>query len=171
MYFDPEGICVIESVPDYDGQATAWEYIDDMEGQIYSLQRRVNRQNSYNATIVTAPGARTGTGGIYAIYHDPDASFPITLTDTMRPRVVNDSNVTSREQAVSLAAALMRKEGGMAEFVNIQCATHPCFEIGDVIYICRRASRVDARYIIDKISIPLVHDRAMNLSSRRRRVR
>jgi hypothetical protein len=171
MYFDPEGVCVIRSVPDYDVLPTSWEYIDDEESQVYSLQRRVNRQDSFNAVVVTSPGARVGASGFYAVFQDTDAQYPITTTDVIRPRVVNDANVISQNQAIQLAAALMRKNGGIAEYVNLQCTPHPCFEVGDVIYVRRRASRVDARYIIDKISIPLVHDRSMNLSSRRRKVK
>jgi hypothetical protein len=170
MYFDPFGTLIIQTVPTYEDYPVSWRFQDDSNSSIFSLQKRMNRQTSYNQVIVIGNGADNVDGTVFGRATDFEAAFPISNTTRARALVIKDSHITSTTAAQNLADARMRDSSGMAEFINIQCAPHPCFEIGDVIYIRRAKSLVDALYIIDKISLPLVHARSMNISSRRRRI-
>lgn len=168
-FFDPDGVIVVRTVPDYNSLPPAWTFKEGVDCTVYSAQKRVNRIETFNKVIVLSSGPN-GDAAVRGEATDFDLSYPVALTESVRAMVISESSLTSVEQAQALAWATLRKQTGFAEFVNIQATSHPCFEIGDVIAVQRAASKINAKYIIDRVSIPLVPVRSMNISSRRRRV-
>jgi len=169
MFFNPEGAVVVQTVPQFDSVTPCWTFREGVDCTMYSAQKRVNRQATFNHVIVLSTGPN-GDAAIRGEAIDYEASYPVSVTVSDRPYVITESSLTSTEQANLLAESYLRKNTGLAEFVNIQATSHPCFEIGDVIIVERANSKINAKYVVDRISIPLVHDRSMNISSRRRRV-
>lgn len=174
LYFDVDGVCQIQPVPDPSTQPDSWTFSDDPNYSImiYSNKHQSNTSTVNHVIVIGENPDGPGTGPITAEAKDTDPNSPTNINgvygdvvDTLR-----DRHITSQLQAQMMANGLLLNGLGISEEVELTNLVHPAFDVNDVIRITRARSRLDARYVIDGMSIPLTHNRAMTISTRKRTV-
>jgi hypothetical protein len=99
---------------------------------------------------------------------DPTSASYVGLVGR-RPYFLTSGYIESAAQARDAALAQLNRTKGLAEVVTISAVTHPA---RDVWQVCRAVDpelAVDARYVVDRVSMPLRGGRS-TLTTRRRRL-
>lgn len=172
LYFDVLGQAVCAPVrPDLDEDKVDWEFIEGDEATLLYLSKRVSDEGVYSRVVYT--GETTSIAlPVRGEAFDDD---PLSPTYVKGPfgevtYFASSSFVTTKEQAEAAARRQLAKSVGFYERIETISIVHPAHELGDVIRISRPESRIDSLYAVDKLTIPMVHSRGMNLSTRSRRL-
>lgn len=170
LFFDARGIVTLRPEPDPEIDVAVWQFDDDAAPTITSLVRRVTDENTYNKIVVTGEGTSNEVP-VRAVAIDDDPASPTYFlgpygTVTLR---VTTPMVTTAEQAQDAADALLRRFKGATEAVEIEVVPMPALEPGDVVTVVRGRSKVEGRFLIDALRIPLGAEDTMRIVGRRQR--
>lgn len=170
LFFDARGICTLRPEPDPEIGDSVWEFEDRARPTMIELRRRVTDENTYNKVVVTGEGT-SNTAPVRAVAIDDDPSSPTYYlgpygTVTMR---FTSSSVTTGEQAQDAADALLRRVKGATEAVELSVVPMPALEPGDVVTVTRDKTKIEGRFLIDQLRIPLGADESMRAVGRRQR--
>jgi hypothetical protein len=175
LFFDQVGTCVLEVAPDADAVPVD-HYVEGVDeygrpkAKFSYINKRQSVEGMYNLVVATGEST-SNTTPVRGEAADTD---PDSLTNTTRygevPFFFTSSFISTVSQAQAAARRELAKVLGRREMLEIQAIVNPALDIGDVIEVQRTPSKLNALYIIDKITIPLVQDRAMNVSTRERKV-
>lgn len=170
LYFDPRGICVLRPEPDPDIHEAQWTFEDEAHPTIVTLSRRVSDADTYNKVIAQGEGSSNDVP-VQAIAIDDDPASPTyylgpygTVTYTFRSAMI-----TTAEQAQDAADALLVRIKGITESVELSAVPMPALEPGDVVAVDRERSKLEGRFLIDAMSIPLGAAETMRITGRRQR--
>jgi hypothetical protein len=135
-----------------------------------TLVRRVTDENTYNKVIATGEGTSTEVP-VRAVWIDDDPASPTYYlgpygTVTLR---FTSPMILTQEQAQDAADALGRRVKGATEAVEIDVIPMPAIEPGDVVTLTRGRSKVEGRFLIDQVRIPLGVEESMHVVGRRQR--
>lgn len=178
LYFDAFGDCICEPMrPDLDMDEIDWTYgeseiVDGREdGTLLYLSKRVSDEGVYSRVVATGE-TTSNEMPVRGEASDQDPLSPTYIDGPFGPVTyfMASSFITTHEQAVAAAQRQLAKSVGFFERIETITIVHPAHEIGDVIKIHRPKNKIDALYSIDKITIPMVHSRGMNISTRSRRL-
>jgi len=67
-----------------------------------------------------------------------------------------------------MAISNLRQTLGYIEWLSLTSIVNPAHDALDTIQVVRGASKINSRYTVDKITIPLVEERGMDMQVRRR---
>lgn len=171
LFFDARGICVLRPEPNPDVDDSVWTFEDVSNPTITELARRVTDENTYNKVI--AMGEGTGNvAPVRATAIDDDPSSPTYYlgpygTVTL---IVRSPMIATEQQAQEAADALMRRVKGATEAIEMTAVPMPALEPGDVVTIQRGRAKVEGRFLLDQIRLPLGASDAMRAVGRRQRL-
>jgi hypothetical protein len=169
IYFDPNGVCTSRPIPNYTAQTPVWNFEEGEDCTMLYINRRLTEQDSVNHVIVIGETADDAPPVRGEVFDDNPSSPTYVHGDWGRVvEVVRTSSVTTNEAAASMAQGIFQKRLGVSDLIRLNALVHPAFEIGDVVTASRETSKVDGRFVVDKISIPMTAMRPMDLSMRRR---
>lgn len=180
LYFDNNGNCVLTPVVDPKFSTVVWSYKDTVDSMIMYINKRFTDEEVPSHVIVTGESSSNTTPvrgeaiddvgtTTSSVYYTNDSSSPTRASGSYGDIVDidNDSGVTTVTQARDAAKAKLLRILGQPENLQLLNIVHPAQQEGDVIYVERADSRVARNYFVDKVTIPMRHDRGMNLQLRR----
>jgi hypothetical protein len=166
LYFDPNGLCIMQPV--IADKSPDWAYEEGEDSMLLYVNRRLNRDTVYNHTIVVGESTSLSNGPVRGEAMDLDPSSPTYVHGRFGNRLKRrkTSQVTTTPQAVEAAQRDLVKYSGLPEQLEVQTLVHPAHEINDFFTVVREDTKVDSIYVASKITIPLVHDRPIDMSVR-----
>lgn len=172
LWCDQMGMVRLDEEPQYQLEEVVWEYVDDdsTSGNLVQCSRNWDAEDVFNQVTVTNEGAADDTitlGRATAFDLDPDS--PTYWHGPFGPR---SHYMTSPDTPVgelqTVANAVLRKQLGLTEAISFTGLVNPAHEVGDVILIRRPALGIDAVHILDRFTIPLRGNTAMEATTRLR---
>lgn len=172
LFFDTSGICKLVAIVDPTTASVDWRYAEGAEAMFLYINKRMTNEGVYNHVIVTGESTENTSGPVRAEAKDDNPASPTYYLGDFGDVVYFQASefITTQSQAQDVANARLQKVLGASEEVRILNVPHPAHEIDDVIEIVRAKSKIDARYVIDGLTIPLVEQRGMDISTRKRKV-
>lgn len=170
LFFDPEGTLIIRSIPNYDLQPIDWTFAEGADATILYFNKRLTSDGFFNHVVVI--GQASVGDPVRADAFDGNTGSPSSIYGKYGDivKVITDDKIVYQATAQASANGALQKALGLGELTRFNALVHPCFEIGDIIYLRREASKLDSRYVVDKITIPMTPDRPMDISCGRRQV-
>jgi hypothetical protein len=170
LFFDAEGVLVLQPEPDPDIGDPDWVYAEGADATILSVARSIDDEPGYNGVIVIGEGTGLDVPLRGEAWDDEPRSPSYYLGDWGRvPRFYRSQLFNSQAQVDEAAAALLRRELGALERVSFSAIANPRLDVSQVVSVVRGRARVDARYITETVRIPLGED-IMEATTRARRV-
>ncbi len=170
LFFDARGVCTLRPEPDPEIDDSVWTFEDRSRPTMTSLTRRVTDENTYNKVVVTGEGTSLEVP-VRGVAIDDDPASPTYFLGpygTVTLRITN-SLVLTTEQAQDAADAALRRVKGATEAVELDAVPMPALEPGDVVTVTRERAKVEGRFIIDSLRIPLGAEETMRAVGRRQR--
>lgn len=171
LFFDARGVCTLRPEPNPDIDQSVYEFEDRSRPTMTALTRRVTDENTYNKVVVTGEGSGNEVP-VRAVAIDDDPASPTYYLGpygTVTLRITN-SLVLTTEQAQDAADAALLRVKGATEAVELEAVPMPALEPGDVVTVTRGRSKVEGRFLIDNIQIPLGAESTMRAVGRRQRI-
>lgn len=167
LYFDGNGICVLEPVPDYETATAAETYVEGEEAMVLSASRDLSREGVYNAVIVTAEGSDTDQA-YRAEALDDDPSSPTYVYGPFGRVTLFASSPLIKTQAAAnrYAKTRLAKLKGRNEAISWTQLVDPSLDAGDVVSVTNSASRLSRTIVLDRLTIPLGATEAMQAVAR-----
>lgn len=170
IFFNPDGVCVMQAIPDYSSLASVWDYHEGADSTILSVNKQQTNRDTYNYYIVTGEHS-TNTAPVRGEAFDDNPASPTYYKGSYGrvPAPVESSKlVTTTNQANEAASALLHQSIGQGDRLHFNAIVNPAHEVNDVISFRRSKSKIDGKYVIDTFAIPLTHNRAMDVTTRAR---
>lgn len=172
LFFDANGELVLQNVPDYDTLDPVWNFEEGKDCTTLYVNRRLTEEGVANWIIVIG----TNSDNANVVRGDAQDLNPASSTYIYGPYGMviekhDSSTVADNSAATAAANGILQKKIGLGELIRFQAIVHPAMnELGDVITLNRDVIKASGRGVIDKLSIPMTVDRAMDISLRRRTV-
>lgn len=158
-------------------------YVEGPEATFLYTNKRMNDEQTYNHVVVTGETTE-GTAAVRAeaidglgtstssVYYLNDANSPTRIDGPYGDVVYffTSEFISTQTQAFDVAKSLLFKVLGAYEEIRFNLVPNPAHDVGDVIQITHNRPKINARYVIDAITIPLTIGRAMDINTRKRRV-
>lgn len=172
LYFDVQGRCTLAAIPDPLAAPITWNYIEGGTATFLYLNKHLDTTSTFNHIIVIGQHPDSTSGPVRAEAMDNNTASP-TYVGGPYGHVVDvfkDLSIKTQAQAQLVADSRLRTELGLSEEVEMTNIVNAAHDVNDVIYINRAKSKLNDRYVIDGLSIPLTYSRAMTISTRKRQV-
>lgn len=171
LYFDGDGRCVLEPVPDPASDPVA-TFTDGEDGTLVSASKAWSRAQSYNAVIAYSSNPADSGPPARAIVRDLDPTSPTYWDGPFgrKPKRYASPLITTGTQAQSAAAALLRQVLGVAQGVDVSTVPQPHLEPGDIVRVRNASVELDEVNVLDSVTIPLDLGTAMSAGVRARQV-
>jgi hypothetical protein len=170
LYFDPMGVLILRQIPDPLNAEIVWTYAEGDEAMILYTNKRYTDDDAYNHWIIIGESSAGAPVRGEAVDDNPTSGTYYLGPYGDVPDVIRTTLVTTETQAQIMANGRKNGELGRADRVHFNTIVNPGHEIGDVIQITRGKSKIDARYVMQQFSIPMVPSRAMDAMTRARTV-
>lgn len=170
IFFDPDGLCTIRPVQSL-ATIPNWNLIEGSSATLLAVTKQMDDENFFNHAVVTGESSQN-TVPARAEASDQNPASP-TYTGGPMGDVVDfytGSDIQTNAQAQSVANARLNKALGIPLSVDTVDIVHPALDIEDVVQITRAKSNINDLFVVDKLTIPMISTRAMNLSTRQRLV-
>lgn len=164
VYVDPQGDFVIRPQPQIT-DPSVWEVRSGRGGILVAKKEKLTREKVFNKVV--AFGQRSdGTPPVRAAVADTDPTSPTFYGGAFgrKPRFYTSPLLTTTQQCIDAATALLARVQGMQASVELQAIVNPALDAGDVITV-RDAGKVQ-QHIIDRLTIPLKLGQAQQLTTR-----
>jgi hypothetical protein len=170
LFFDQEGICVLQNLSNTN--PVSMYYVEGPDNILLYANKRYQDENTYNHVVFTGEAASGATVPYRGEAMDLNLTSPTYIYGDYGQVTYFETSplITSNAQAEDAARLKLGKVLGLTELMEIQAICNPAHDVGDVIKVTRAKSKIDADYIIDKLSIPLTPDRPLAGSCRARYV-
>jgi hypothetical protein len=169
LAFDPDGVARMRVVPDVTVEDAVETYEDGAEAVLTSLTRTFDSTRTYNGVIVTSEGTRTDVPFRVIVWDENPNSLTYRFGDFGEvPFFYRSSLITTVDQAVVTAEALLRKATGQSEAVDWAQIVNPAHDVLDVIRVRRES--LDFVLLIDRLQIPLAPSGVMSAVARSQEV-
>lgn len=162
LYFDGDGIAVLEPAREYETATPDAVYLQDDEAMVLTLTRSLNAEQTYNGVIATGEG--TELADVYrgeAWDEDPDSPTYRYGAFGQVPRFYSSSLLGSDDQAQAAAEAILARGKGLTEQINWTQIVDPSLDAGDVVVVVNENTKVNRTLILDRLTIPLDPARPM----------
>lgn len=171
VYPNAYGTFIMRPYPDPDVQPSVWTFTEDQDATITEVTRSISSLNVKNYIIVTGESSADGSPPVRGVAYDNDPASPTYILGPMGKRVyqIQSSLVTTANQAVTMAQALLRQMSRASEALDISTMPIPFLEPSDVIGVTREASKITGRFLIDSMTIPLSAEDTERIVARRQR--
>lgn len=174
LYVDRMGRYALTQVPDPDTDPVVWHFVEGEDATLTDLTREFSARNADGRRVpskvrIWADSSRL-LEPLLAEAVDDD---PWSATYYLGPYGTVTRNITSTvplDDHQAQADAELRRAKGGTEVVDIACVPNPSLDVGQVVEVVEARTRTDARFIIDRLTLPLTHDGEQSMTSRRRRL-
>lgn len=170
LFFDNDGNLTLVDIVDPSQAAAVWTYAEGVEAMILSANKRYHDEATYNHVVVS--GEHPDFPPIRAEARDDNPSSPTYYLGRFGDVVVHRYSqfIYTQAQGDSYAAAELNKGLGIEEEVHFTSVVHPGHDVDDIVAVVESKAKIGANYVLDSLTIPLVPDRALTTSTRKRRV-
>lgn len=171
LYFDGDGRCVLEPVPDPRTDPVA-SLSDGPGGVVVSAAKNWSRAQSYNAVIAYSSNPANTGAPPRAVVRDLDPTSPTYYYGPFgqKPRRFASPLITTTTQAQSAASGMLRQVLGVAQSLDLTAVPNPTLEPGDIITVRRQSLALDEVDVLDSLTIPLDVSGTMSAGVRARQV-
>jgi hypothetical protein len=167
VYFARDGRFTLMAVPDPLGAEPTWT-LQAGVSPLYLDGERTLTGRPYNVVVVRGE-ADDDSVPVEQTVEDDDPASPSYIGNYRRPYFMTSAYITTDEQAYNAGVAQLRRTQGLSEQVTLAMVPHPALDIWQVIEAYDEDLGVDARYLIDKVTLPLTPGEA-TITARRRRL-
>lgn len=176
LLFDAMGVCTMQSEPDPASQSPLFTYVEGdnlsypaeaARSVLLSAGRSSSNRGRYNKVIAT--GENTDNSATYrAEAWDADPTSPTYIGGDygVVPRWYASQFIASSGQAAGAARSVLRSELGQTDPVPFSIVANPALELGDVVRLVRTRTDLDVTRSMDKLSLPLSVEGAMDVVTR-----
>lgn len=160
VFFDPMGVLTTKDFQDPFSRPTVWSY-DENDDMTYFLRSTTNDERLYNHAIVTGTAKATDptSPAIYvAEMKNTDPSSPTNIS-RIGDRVFRfESALLGTQEAVDKSVnTIFYKHFLLSNSIDIEAICNPALEGNDVVRVAEsRFTKVDERFLLSNISVPLV---------------
>lgn len=169
LFFNPLGRCVLRPLATADSANVVVEF--GKGARILKVERKQVTRDVKNHAIVTGENTELPAPVRAEAYDDDPQSPTYYLSDFGdRPTWLRSQFITTEEQCLSAAKALVARSAGRAESVRMDFMPDGALDANDVVSIYRPEIGVDAIHALDTLEIPLFVNAAMTCATRERRV-
>lgn len=167
LYFDADGVCVLEPEPDYSVSATVETYSENDEAMLLSASRSLSAEGVYNAVVVTAEGSDMETP-FRAIAIDDNPASPTYVYGPfgLVPFFVSVPTINTQAAANKLASSRLNSIRGTNENISWSQIVDPSLDASDIVAINNAKAKIARAMVLDRLSIPLRYDEAMTATGR-----
>lgn len=164
VYWNGEGRLVFETIPDE--QTPIWYVNAGPNGVMVDSKRSLSRAGVYNAVVVLGEGTDDLTP-VRAVAYDAQESSPTFFGGPFGrvPRFYSSPFITTQAQAEGAAVNLLRQSLGAPYDVGVSAVPNPALKPYDVIRVVYDDGTREL-HIVEKVSIPLTVDAALDISTR-----
>lgn len=164
VYWDAAGRLVFETIPDED--VPIWYVNAGRRGVMVDSNRSLSRDGVYNAVVVLGEGTDE-IAPVRAVAYDAQESSPTFFGGPFGrvPRFYSSPFITTQSQAESAAVNLLRQSLGAPYDVGVSAVPNPALKPYDVIRVVYNDGTREL-HVVEKVTIPLTNDAALNISTR-----
>ena len=164
VYWDGQGRLVFETVPDED--VPIWYVNAGLDGVMVSSKRSISRDGVYNAVVVLGEGTDE-IAPVRAVAYDAQESSPTFFGGPFGrvPRFYSSPFITTQSQSEGAAVNLLRRSLGAPYDVGVSAVPNPALKPYDVLRVVYNDGTREL-HVVEKVSIPLTVDAALNISTR-----
>lgn len=167
MYWDYAGTLQVRDAPD--PASPVWDVDHGADGVLIEMARTLTRDGVYNAVVATGEIPVDDTPPVRAVAYDLNPDSPTYWHGGFGkvPRFYSSPFVTTRDQAVSAAAAMLRRSIGLPHTADLTHVPNPALEPLDPVRV-RYSDRGSSGevHVLEQITLPLVADQAMTATTR-----
>ncbi len=175
LFFNRVGQLTIEAVPDTRTTSPVWTFKEGEGTMLLYASKQLDNEDTYNAVLATGEMLNvTGvTSQVYALYVDDSPASPTYYRGPygVVAKVFTNQKFQDPATISNFALSELNKSLGATVSCEMTSLVHPALDVNDVITIQRARAGIATNFVIDKISLPLTHNRAMNVSLRAQRDR
>lgn len=171
LYIDVAGVVTLTPTVDPATAPTVATFAEGSASTVTSVTRTLSDQMTYNDVYVT--GENTGlTAPVSGRSADFSRTSPTYVGGPFGDVVELFSSplLTTAAAAKAAASSRLARVTGLSEVVKLTCVPNPALDANDVIQVTRAASKTNARYSIESMTIPLTAKAPMTITTRRRSV-
>lgn len=168
LFFDGYGQAVLQPEPSPSEEPVA-DLVEGEAGVLVSVSKRWSRDGGYNAVIASGENSSLVLP-VRGEAYDLDPASPTYWLGPYGkvPRWYSNPNLATDDQAEGAALAVLQRELGVSEAVNLGAVPNPTLEPGDVVLVTRAQLGIDRTHVIDRVTIPLDVTTPMSASTRSR---
>lgn len=170
LYFNQTGICILEPVPDPSSAPVKYEYTDGDNSILLYVNKRVTIEGqSRFANNVVVIGEPMCSGCVPVTSSASVATGPSgTAAIGYVTYVHRTTGIHTQAQADAVAAAELNKRFAGTEEVRIITIPNPAHEQGDIVKVERGRAKINSRYTMSKLTIPMEAEQPLNVTMRER---
>jgi hypothetical protein len=171
LFFNANGVVEMAQFPSLDGSVVVSTFVEGVGTTVTSIDRSISTKETFNGVVYTIEGTDVATP-IRVEAWDEDSTSPTYRFGKFGqvPTFVETSLLSTEDEAVRAAAALLNKYIGAQETISWECIPDPTLDVNDVVYVKAVGAKVDRLVIIDKIDLPLDPQDTMTVDARTVRV-
>lgn len=164
VYWDGQGRLVFETIPDE--TVPIWYVNAGPNGVMIESKRSLSRDGVYNAVVVMGEGTDE-LSPVRAVAYDAQESSPTFFGGPFGrvPRFYASPFITTQSQAEGAAVNLLRQSLGAPYDVGVSAVPNPALKPYDVIRVVYNDGTREL-HVVEKVTIPLTVDNALNISTR-----
>lgn len=155
VFFGARGQVVIRTVPDPSRDPAVWTYAPGDSSIKLGAGNRLTADSARNVAIVS--GENSGAAPVRAVVEVTDPTSPLyPASFGRRPIFYTSPMITTVEQAVAAAQALLIRKAGGSEQLSVEASPHPAHDAGDVVLcVDEQLAGGQAHAVISAFDLPL----------------
>lgn len=156
LFFDVVGRCVLQPIPNPLAATSVWSYTPGPASIVLDEKDSLTSAGVVNVVVVIGEGGAIGSGGAAATPVKAKAEVSDTTSLIYpaapfgrRPKIVNDSTITTVAQAQAAANAQLLAVAGSGEVLGFNAAPHPAHDPGDVVHLTSAQLGLDTFVVLN----------------------
>jgi hypothetical protein len=169
LFFDANGLCVLQPFPSPDSASVVATYTDD--DVLLRVQRQDTTDDTYNGVVYIVESSWLLVPYRVEVW-DLDPNSPTYRYGGFGevPKIVSQSAITDNNSATTAAAALLSKGLGLAQNVTWDAIVDPALDVNDVVLVRNEGTKTERVLIVDQVTIPLSPSASLSAQARTVRV-
>lgn len=169
LFFDPNGVCVLQPFPSPDSASVVATYTD--EDVLLRVARQDTTDDTYNGVVYIVESSWLLVPYRVEVWDlDPDSPTYRYGAFGEVPKIVSQSAITDTNAATTAAAALLSKGLGLAQNVTWDAIVDPALDVNDVVLVRNDGTKTERVLIVDQVTIPLSPSAPLSAQARTVRV-
>jgi hypothetical protein len=170
LFFDVDGVAKLRSIPDPDVEVEVQTYEENEEAVLLNITRSLSVDDTFNGVIYTGEGSNLTLGVSGQAWDENPASATYRYGPFGEvPKFMSSPTILTAAEANTAAANELKKVLGATEKIDWTQIVNPAHDVYDLVKIIRPLSGIDARVVLDSLTIPLSPEQSMSAIARVRR--
>jgi len=164
-YWDYRGILLVTDPPD--PTVPVFDVDAGENGVLLTASRQLTREGVYNAVVAQGEGADTNAP-VRAVAFDSNAASPTYFYGPFGPvpRFYSSPFITTTDQAISAAGAILRQNLGLAFNIDFTVVPNPALEPYDPVRVRLAGGAGSQVHVLESLTVPLTHAESLKGSCR-----